>query len=299
MEGPANIIWNTPRVFPQGSAQGSAQVSPRVSPQVAPQISKTEAAGAPAIVWNVPRVLPAQVAYASTSADPVADKEFMPFGDDGLTFLDFLDIINPLQHIPIVSTIYRYLTGDELSPASRIAGGALYGGIIGAAVSVANVIVEYASGKDMGEHVLSLFVDDKAAETLTAGTDAILNGVGLNVAPEIVWNGPRTVAAAPAGTIDIALMRPQNPTAVSSAPMTPSGATAEPVLADETADVFAAVRRAQDQGVKDVSALPVPTGATAANGGWFSATMVTALAKYRQGAMLNERPQASALNISR
>ncbi|MGB6086494.1 MAG: hypothetical protein WBF74_07845, partial [Parvibaculum sp.] len=29
-------------------------------------------------------------------------------------FSDFLDVINPLQHIPIVSSIYRELTGDEL-----------------------------------------------------------------------------------------------------------------------------------------------------------------------------------------
>lgn len=277
MEGPANIIWNAPQA---------------------------SAAGAAAITWNEPRITPADYSSAP-SAGPAQSNEFMPFGEDGLTFLDFLDIINPLQHIPIISTVYRYLTGDEISPASRIAGGALFGGIIGAAISVANVIVEYASGKDMGEHVLSLFIDGKAAETLTAGTDAILNGAGLNgaglnAAPEIVWNGPRP-AAAPAGTASLALnasrlspqthaalMPLQNTTAVTSAPL-----AAAAVLADKTPDVFAAVRRA-----KDVSALPAAPGATAAGGGWFSATMVTALEKYQQGAMLNERPPSPALNIS-
>ena len=49
-------------------------------------------------------------------------QHFKPFGQDGMTFLDFLDIINPLQHIPLVSTIYRKITGDTIDPASRIAG---------------------------------------------------------------------------------------------------------------------------------------------------------------------------------
>ncbi|MGQ3031076.1 MAG: hypothetical protein ACT60Q_22290, partial [Ferrovibrionaceae bacterium] len=34
------------------------------------------------------------------------------FGDEGFSFKTVLDTINPLQHIPIVSTIYRELTGD-------------------------------------------------------------------------------------------------------------------------------------------------------------------------------------------
>lgn len=49
------------------------------------------------------------------------------FGKDGLTFGDLLDVINPLQHIPMVSSIYRAVTGDEISPGARVAGGALYG----------------------------------------------------------------------------------------------------------------------------------------------------------------------------
>ncbi|MDP6473864.1 MAG: hypothetical protein QF894_03030 [Alphaproteobacteria bacterium] len=36
------------------------------------------------------------------------------FGADGFGFDDFLDLINPLQHIPIISTIYREITGDTI-----------------------------------------------------------------------------------------------------------------------------------------------------------------------------------------
>lgn len=83
-------------------------------------------------------------------------EEFQAFGDDGLTFWDFLDIINPLQHIPVISTFYRSITGDEIDPAAKIAGGALYGGPIGAIASLIDVAVEHGTGKDIGEHALAM-----------------------------------------------------------------------------------------------------------------------------------------------
>lgn len=64
------------------------------------------------------------------------------FGDDGFNFRDVLDLINPLQHIPVLGNIYRKLTGDEAAPAIRIAGGALFGGPVGAAFAAANVVVK-------------------------------------------------------------------------------------------------------------------------------------------------------------
>jgi hypothetical protein len=66
------------------------------------------------------------------------------FGDNGLDFLDVLDLVNPLQHIPVVSTLYRSLTGDQISPGMRVAGGALYGGPIGAGLATAGLVVENA-----------------------------------------------------------------------------------------------------------------------------------------------------------
>ncbi len=50
-----------------------------------------------------------------------------------MSFADFLDMINPLQHIPVLSSVVRAVTGDEISPAARVAGDALYGGIFGVA----------------------------------------------------------------------------------------------------------------------------------------------------------------------
>lgn len=70
-------------------------------------------------------------------------------------FSDFLDVINPLQHIPIVSSIYRELTGDELGAPARILGGALFAGPLGAAAGAASAAVEAVSGKDPGAHAVA------------------------------------------------------------------------------------------------------------------------------------------------
>lgn len=80
---------------------------------------------------------------------------FRPFGKDGFSFGDLLDIINPLQHIPVVSTIYRKVTGDTLDALPRVAGGTLFGGIAGAVSAVVNLAVKAASGQDIGANALA------------------------------------------------------------------------------------------------------------------------------------------------
>ncbi|MDP2124178.1 MAG: hypothetical protein Q8J92_07335 [Parvibaculum sp.] len=64
-----------------------------------------------------------------------------------LSFNDLIDTLNPLQHIPVVSEIYRGLTGDAISPQARVAGGALYGGPIGLVVSVASLAIAGGTGE--------------------------------------------------------------------------------------------------------------------------------------------------------
>jgi hypothetical protein len=92
---------------------------------------------------------------------------FSLWGEDGFTFGDLLDVINPLQHIPVISTIYRALTGDSLAPAPRLLGDTLFGGPIGAATSAANIVVEYLTGKDAGAHMLALLHIPSQLETPT------------------------------------------------------------------------------------------------------------------------------------
>ena len=81
---------------------------------------------------------------------------FHPFGKDGFSFWDLVDIVNPLQHIPVISTIYRKITGDALDPLPRLSGGALFGGIAGIVSAVANLVVNEATGRDIGANVFAL-----------------------------------------------------------------------------------------------------------------------------------------------
>lgn len=76
------------------------------------------------------------------------------WGEDGFTFGDLIDLINPLQHIPVVSTIYRAVTGDEIAPGPRMIGGALLGGVVGFSAAAVSAAIENETGKDIGDHAL-------------------------------------------------------------------------------------------------------------------------------------------------
>lgn len=118
---------------------------------------------------------------ATANAEGVAGKHataesgFQPFGEDGFTFRDLIDVVNPLQHIPVVSSIYRAITGDTLDPAARIAGDTLFFGPVGAAAAAVNVAITETTGKDLGGHALAFLEGDEApAATLGAdGTAAV------------------------------------------------------------------------------------------------------------------------------
>ena len=66
-----------------------------------------------------------------------------------LSFAEALDIVNPLQHVPVVNEVYRAVTGDDLSPVAKIAGGTLYGGVLGGLVSLMNAASEEHAGDDL------------------------------------------------------------------------------------------------------------------------------------------------------
>jgi hypothetical protein len=79
-----------------------------------------------------------------------------------LTFDDLIDTLNPLQHIPVLNTLYRALTGDKISDVARVAGGALYGGVIGLVTAVASAVVHQTTGRDPGDHVLVALLGEDA-----------------------------------------------------------------------------------------------------------------------------------------
>ncbi len=110
------------------------------------------------------------------------------WGDDGFTFGDLIDVVNPLQHIPVVSWAYRALTGDNIAPAAKVVGGTLFGGPVGLALSAIDAALLHRTGRDSGETVVALLSGkDRGAPAPT------------NAAPDGIAIAART---APAGTTD-------------------------------------------------------------------------------------------------
>ena len=82
------------------------------------------------------------------------------FYDSSQSSLSFVDMLNPLQHIPVVSSVYRHLTNDQIHPVARMAGGAIFGGPIGAIASIIDILVQTHTGADISRHAARVFTDD-------------------------------------------------------------------------------------------------------------------------------------------
>ncbi len=103
-----------------------------------------------------------ELAYAEPKAAPV--HEMSIFGADGFTFGDLIDIVNPLQHLPIAGSIYRDMTGDEIAAGPKVLGATLFFGPIGLVGSLASLAIEDATGKDIGDHVVAFFRGDQQTD---------------------------------------------------------------------------------------------------------------------------------------
>lgn len=96
----------------------------------------------------------------------------LSFGEDGLDSNDAFDIVNILQHIPVVSAFYQDVTGQEdISMISKLSGGYLYGGPIGLAYSALDLAIKSYSGTSINEAMLdfnyaSLFSGEDDAQEL-------------------------------------------------------------------------------------------------------------------------------------
>ncbi|WP_420548484.1 hypothetical protein [Curvivirga sp.] len=171
--------------------------------------------------------------YASSGTGRPEDRDNLALSknvksEDPLGPLDILDIINPLQHIPGVGAVYREITGDDISTPSRIAGGTLYGGIVGFAASVVNSIIDEESGKDVGEHFFALFSDDtRSANQNVAQSDVEAEKVDTSLIKETV---PTQIASISANEPTISQTQ-------KSLAENPSVKSAEGELADKLASI--------------------------------------------------------------
>ncbi len=94
---------------------------------------------------------------AQTAPETTAHTPKQEFG-----FGDLIDMVNPLHHLPVVGHVYRELTGDEIKPIGQIMGGALFGGPLGAASGLINVVIQQETGKDMAGNAFAIVLNGEA-----------------------------------------------------------------------------------------------------------------------------------------
>ena len=159
------------------------------------------------------------------------------WGEDGFTFSDLIDLLNPLQHVPILSSLYRAVTGDDIAPAARMLGGGLYGGPLGLVSAMLNTAVDETTGSDVGGHLIALLDGDSSATTALAR--AINNDSPMKLAavwPDADPAQPPTIDGSPAAAaVAVAANQPapapQPIPAEANGPTTPTAAYSEDDLA--------------------------------------------------------------------
>ncbi|MDE3114083.1 MAG: hypothetical protein KGL26_00650 [Pseudomonadota bacterium] len=142
-----------------------------------------------------------QAAAQTASAPPpaAASGAVAPASGDSGFFANLLDVINPLQHIPVVGTLYRAITGDTIQPLEQLAGDALYGGVLGFVASAANLVFKDITGKDVGDTVLA-FAENLGGSAKGAAVASNMepNAAPLASGPPRQLIGARLAAAEPA-----------------------------------------------------------------------------------------------------
>jgi hypothetical protein len=93
-------------------------------------------------------------AVSSAAPSPPPSSGSASASDWDFSFHNLLDILNPLEHLPIIGTIYRAITGTHIGIPEKVAGDALYGGLWGAVSSVADVALEQITGKSAEDTVM-------------------------------------------------------------------------------------------------------------------------------------------------
>jgi hypothetical protein len=95
---------------------------------------------------------PANTNVIATKQAPATPQPQTTAGSS-ISFHDILSVLNPLQYIPVVGSIYRAVTGDQIPEAVRRIGSlvvsTLLGGPIGAMISIGTTIAEKATGIDL------------------------------------------------------------------------------------------------------------------------------------------------------
>lgn len=150
-QAPAEVP--VPTNVPAESADGVPVTAPVDAAETPPAEDAAPANSRVVLLDHVPdreeqRIIMAHGKSWSMKETPGARELFL--GPDGkFGWDDFVDIINPLQHIPVVSQIYRAVTGDQAYGLSAFIGAAPFGAL-SIASAVVDTVIRAQTGRDAG-----------------------------------------------------------------------------------------------------------------------------------------------------
>ena len=209
---------------------------------------------------------------------PTADPASAGWGGDGFGFNDFLDLINPLQHVPGVSTLYRAVTGDAIADEARFIGHIVYGGPLGLIAATAETLATDRDGRGLSENLAAWWGGE--AETAVAAR---------RPGPPTALHAPRDGAATGAAAADRALAPTPPATPKSATALTAESAGLQQVRGD-LLDAFiqrqnsAPAATSKTPGAAAAAPLAPPPTAGGADGAQLAQWMMHALDRYRQQA---------------
>jgi len=229
------------------------------------------------------------------------------WGQKGFQFHDLLDAINPLQHLPVISSVYRWITGETIGNIPRIVGDALYGGIPGFVSGVFGVLLKEETGKDVGEHVVATLFGDSNSGTTPPAQSAQQPELSAEQAAALAHAPVETTALAPLPSVAAALTSAAPAatpaTGNTMTPTAPVASAAQAVAATPVRPEHAPMPLARGVGmsVAAPTAAAAPTGTTTASKDATNAFLAQAADRQRQllgspappattGRVLNSRP---------
>jgi hypothetical protein len=113
-------------------------------------------------------------------------------GGFGRLLAEIRDVLNPLQHLPVLSGLYRALSKDQISPTANLLGGLVYGGPIGAAVAMVQNLANRIAGKDLMASAWQRVVGNPAPPASPRPDKAIASAPGhAPLAPPAAAHTPR------------------------------------------------------------------------------------------------------------
>jgi hypothetical protein len=101
------------------------------------------------------------------------------------TFGDMLEIINPLQHLPVVSHFYRAETGNNIPAIAKVIGGGLLGGVVGAVGAAAVSVLEGVMGEPILQTAANALEGETQHQPFASGTMQV---VSLNPDNEAIYD---------------------------------------------------------------------------------------------------------------